>query len=316
MKGEYMKKNFAVLSAAALSLIASQSLAETGMPRVWVASHRADWKFAPENSIASLKNAVKYGVEIVETDVRETKDGEIVILHDATVDRVTKSHCGAVADMTLGEVKALWLHDAVGQWTGEKIPTLREYMAEAKGKVRLYLDKAGQDGGRLVPKLLSIARENGMLEDTVFVLDWPYERAREVFGDDLEKVFYCPVIEDKIPRLEEYVEEWIAKGRPKAFQFRFASLESKAYSLLPKVLASGARAFVAATWASHTAGHDDRASLLGSPEDGWGWLVANGFSIIETNFPRELEKFLGGHDEATARSKPARQPPFQAHPSE
>ena len=293
-----MKKIVAMLSA-----IVSQCLATAASPCVWVASHRADWKFAPENSIASLRNAISFGVEIVETDVRETKDGEIVILHDPTVDRVTKSHCGTVADMTLEEVKSLWLHDAVGQRTGEKIPTLREYMAEAKGKVRLYLDKAGQDGGRLIPKLLAIARDNGMLEDTVFVLDWPYERAREVFGDDLEKVFYCPVIEDKIPRLEEYVEEWISKGRPKAFQFRFASLESKAYSLLPKVLASGVRAFVAATWASHTAGHDDRASLLGSPEDGWGWLLANGFSIIETNFPRELEKFLGNLREAPASSQ-------------
>lgn len=287
-----MKKIVVKICALALLAVAKVCSAIADNTCVWVASHRADWKFAPENSLASLDNAIKFGVEIVETDVRETKDGEIVILHDPTVDRVTKSHGGAVAELTLAEIKELWLHDAVGQWTGEKIPTLREYMMRAKGKTRLYLDKAGQDGGKLVPKILALAKECGTLEETVFVLDWTYEHAKDVFGEDLEKVIYCPVVEDKIPDLEKYVDEWLAKGRPKAFQFRFASLDDKAYTILPKVLKSGARAFVAATWASHTAGHDDRASLLGSPENGWGWLIENGFSIIETNFPRELKKFI------------------------
>ncbi len=258
---------------------------------VLVASHRADWKFAPENSIASLENAIAFGVSIVETDVRETKDGEIVIHHDATVDRMTHSH-GAIAEMTLSEVKSLWLHDAVGQWTREKIPTLREYMAVAKGKVALYLDKAGQNGGALIPKLLAIAREEGMLEEIVFVLDWPYSKAKAVFGDDLERVVYCPVIADNIPNLEAYVDEWLQKAKPKAFQFRMETLDSKPFALLPKVLAAGSRAFVAATWSKHTAGHDDRASLLVSPSEGWGWLVNKGFTVIETNFPRELLAYL------------------------
>ena len=258
---------------------------------VLVASHRADWKLAPENSLASLKNAIAFGVAIVETDVRETKDGEIVIHHDATVDRMTHSR-GAIADMTLAELKSLWLHDAVGQWTSEKIPTLREYMAEAKGKVLLYLDKAGQNGGALVPKLLAAARDAGTLEETVFVLDWPYAKAKEIFGGDLQRVVYCPVIDDKIPDLEAYVDEWLEKAKPKAFQFRMETLGSKTYAQLPKVLAAGSRAFIAATWAKHTAGHDDRASLLVSPSEGWGWLVDHGFTIIETNFPRELAAYL------------------------
>lgn len=258
---------------------------------VWVASHRAEWKLAPENSLAALRIAIDSGVEIVETDVRETKDGEIVVLHDPFVDRVSTSR-GMVADMMLSDVKACCLHDALGQWTSEKIPTLREYMREAKGKTKLYLDKAGQDGGRLVPKLLEIAREEGVLEETVFVLDWPLEKAKRVFGGDLEKVFYCPVVEDKIPNLEAYVDEWLESGAAKAFQFRFASLDSRSYALLPKVRSSGARTFIAATWHNHTAGHDDRASLLDNTADGWGWLVEQGFTIIETNYPRELKDFL------------------------
>ena len=278
--------------AAALPCAAGAALFDrTDTQSILVASHRADWKFAPENSIASLKNAIAFGVSIVETDVRETKDGEIVIHHDATVDRTTRA-TGSISDMTLAELKSLWLHDAVGQRTGEKIPTLREYMAVAKGKVMLYLDKAGQNNGELVPKLLAIAREEGTLEETVFVLDWPYAKAKAVFGDDLERVVYCPVIDDKIQNLEAYVDEWLQNAKPKAFQFRMETLDSKTYAQLPKVLASGSRAFVAATWSKHTAGHDDKLSLLSSPSEGWGWLLDNGFTIIETNFPRELIAYL------------------------
>ncbi len=258
---------------------------------VFAASHRADWKLAPENSLAALEIAIRGGVEIIETDVRRTKDGKLIILHDPHVARVTNSQ-GYIADMTLEEIKRLNLRDALGQTTAEKIPTLEEYMKAAKGRVLLYLDKAGQDGGALVPQILEKAKSCGTLEETVFVLDWPYAKARAVFGDDLEKVLYCPVIEDKIPDLESYVDEWLANFKPFAFQFRFASTETRTFALLPKVLRSGARAFVAATWQNHTAGHDDRTSLLSSPAEGWGWLIERGFTILETNFPRELKSYL------------------------
>ena len=126
----------------------------------------------------------------------------------------------------------------------------------------------------------------------MFVLDWQYGKARKVFGDDLEKVLYCPVIEEKISDLDACVNEWLTNCKPFAFQFRFESTETRTFALLPKVLASGTRAFVAATWRSHTAGHDDRVSLTGAPDDGWGWLVANGFTILETNFPCEMKAWL------------------------
>ena len=281
-----------LLTAALAVVLAALSFGAMRTNGVFVASHRADWKLAPENSLAALENAIRCGVDIVEADVRRTKDGHLVILHDPHVARVTNGQ-GYIADMTLEEAKRLNLRDALGQTTTEKIPTLEEYMMTAKGRVRLYLDKAGQDGGALVPQILELAKKCGTLEETVFVLDWPYERATAVFGDDLEKVLYCPVVEDKIANLDAYVDEWLANSRPFAFQFRFAATDTRTFTLLPKILASGSRAFVAATWQSHTAGHDDRASLMGSPDEGWGWLVANGFSVLETNFPREMKSWLG-----------------------
>lgn len=263
---------------------------------VWVAAHRADYVFAPENSIQALENAIYFGADLVETDVRLTKDGHVIMMHDYTVDRMTNG-TGRVSNLTLEEIKALRLKNNWGGATDYQVPTLEEFIQVAKGKVCLYLDKAGYDlpgheEGHLVKELLKILKKHDVLEESVFVLNWPYEKAKRIFGEDLEKVIYCPVIEEKIPDLETYVNEYIEKLSPVAFQFRFDSLKTRTYQLLPKVLASGSKAFVAATWDTHTANHSDRVSIFKRPSEGWGWLITQGFSILETNYARDLIRYL------------------------
>lgn len=264
---------------------------------VLVAAHRGDWIYAPENSIASLQHDIDWGVEIIETDVRATRDGHVVIMHDPTLDRTTYGH-GRIVDVTLDEIKKLSLKSNFGTRTQMKVPTLEEYIELAKGKVLLYLDKAGFEDdsshplGYKLKLVLDILRRHNALEEAVFVLDFPYTKARELFGDDLERVNYIPVIEDDIPNLDSYVDEYIEKLRPLAFQFRMSSLDSPTYRQLPKVMRSGARPFVAATWETHTAGHSDLKSIMKRPSEGWGWLIGQGFRILETNYPRDLLEYL------------------------
>lgn len=263
---------------------------------VWVAAHRADYVFAPENSVQALKNAIFFGADLIETDVRLTKDGHIVMMHDYTVDRMTNGS-GTIADMTLEEIRRLRLKTNWGGLTEFQVPTLEEFIEVAKGKVCLYLDKAGYDlpgheQGHLVREILKILEVNGVLEEAVFVLDWPYRQAKSIFGDNLEKVIYCPVIDDKIKDIDVYVNEYIENLSPVAFQFRMNSLESETYRQLPKVLKSGSRAFVAATWDEHTANHSDRVSIFNRPSEGWGWLIDQGFRILETNYARDLIRYL------------------------
>ena len=50
---------------------------------IWVAAHRGDWKYAPENSLQGLRNALFFGADIIETDVRPTQDGHFIVMHDA-----------------------------------------------------------------------------------------------------------------------------------------------------------------------------------------------------------------------------------------
>ena len=66
---------------------------------VWVAAHRADCLYAPENSLEAVRHALYFGADIIETDVRMTKDGQIVIMHDYTVDRMTDG-TGTISEMT------------------------------------------------------------------------------------------------------------------------------------------------------------------------------------------------------------------------
>lgn len=268
----------------------------TQTDHIWVAAHRGDWKYAPENSLQGLRNALFFGADIIETDVRPTKDGHFIVMHDATVDRTTNGS-GTISEMSLADIRKLKLKTNWGQSTQFRVPTLDEYINEAKGRAFIYLDKAGIDmpgkeEGSTVRALLNVLRQHNALQEAIFVLDWDYAKARRIFSTALDSVVYCPVIEDRIPNLADYVEEYLRELRPIAFQFRMASLETESYRLLPHVLASGSRAFVAATWPLHTAGHDDNTSIFKSTSEGWGWLINQGFTIIETNFPKDLLQYL------------------------
>ena len=176
-----------------ISLLRSKEATE----HIWVAAHRADCLYAPENSLEAVRNALYFGADIIETDVRMTKDGHIVIMHDYTVDRMTNG-TGTISEMTLEEIKKLRLKTNWGGRTELEVPTLEEFIELTKGKMCLYLDKAAYDipghiPGTMVRALLKVLEEHGVLEEAVFVLDWPYAKAKAIFGDALEKVIYCPV---------------------------------------------------------------------------------------------------------------------------
>ena len=75
---------------------------------VIVASHRGDWRNFPENSLEAIDNAIKMGVDIVELDVQRTKDGELILMHDPTLDRTTTGK-GKIAEVALDSIRKLKL---------------------------------------------------------------------------------------------------------------------------------------------------------------------------------------------------------------
>lgn len=129
--------------------------------RVLVAAHRAPHSNHPENSLAAIKEAIETGVDIVELDVRETKDGVLVMMHDKTIDRTTTGK-GLVAEMTYKQLRRLQLlHN--GKPTAERIPTFREVLELVKGKIMLDIDyKAeGERAARSTVKMLEKKKVEG-----------------------------------------------------------------------------------------------------------------------------------------------------------
>lgn len=105
-----------------------------------IVAHRGLSSDRPENTVISVKRAIEVGATAVEVDVRLTKDDQLVLLHDPTLDRTTNGK-GPVRQMTFDEVRKL---DA-GRWfdakyAGEKVPTLAEVLVACRGKIDVLLD--------------------------------------------------------------------------------------------------------------------------------------------------------------------------------
>jgi glycerophosphoryl diester phosphodiesterase len=110
------------------------------------------------------------GADYVEIDVRTTKDGALVIMHDSTVDRTTTGH-GPVRNLTLAEIRPLKVKNRFGpKFEGEKVPTLDEVLEVSHGKVNIYLDHKDAD----TEEVLRHLRKYGM-EKSVLVYNGPEE---------------------------------------------------------------------------------------------------------------------------------------------
>lgn len=107
---------------------------------IYVAAHRGWCSKYPENTMIAFRAAAELGVDQIEIDVRVTKDNELVIIHDSTVDRTTNG-TGKVCDLSLEELRALDAGSYKGEeFAGTKIPTLREFMEYVKDLPTMTLD--------------------------------------------------------------------------------------------------------------------------------------------------------------------------------
>ena len=101
-----------------------------------IIGHRGACGYAPENTLASFSKALEFGVDMIEFDVHLCKSGELVVIHDATVDRTTNG-TGYVKNLTLSELQKL---DA---GNGEKVPTLQEVLALINRKCIVNIELKG-----------------------------------------------------------------------------------------------------------------------------------------------------------------------------
>jgi glycerophosphoryl diester phosphodiesterase len=124
--------------------------------------HRGAAAYEPENTLLSIRTALAMGVAAVEVDVQLTRDGELAVIHDSTVDRTTDGH-GAVRDFTLAELKKF------NAGKGETIPSLAEVVEEVSGKAHLIVEVKHPEA---MPALLGFFQERDIFAGTHVISFW------------------------------------------------------------------------------------------------------------------------------------------------
>lgn len=103
-------------------------------------AHRGATAYTPENTIAAFDLAVDMKADYIEIDVQRSKDGELVLIHDTTVDRTTDG-TGKVGDLTLEQLRSLDAGSWKGeQFAGEPIPTFEEILDHYHGKIGILIE--------------------------------------------------------------------------------------------------------------------------------------------------------------------------------
>ena len=136
----------------------------------FIFGHRGSPLEAPENTLLSVEKAMSAGVDAVEIDVRKTKMGHIVVIHDAKVDRTTNGK-GFVEDFTLNELQNINIRGS-----SEKIPLLQEIIDIAKKKIKLIIEIKDNDIEKHVIELI----EKNKFVNNVYLMSFNQETIKNI----------------------------------------------------------------------------------------------------------------------------------------
>ena len=255
---------------------------------VTVVAHRGDWRNHPENSLPAFQSCIEMGVDMIEIDLQRTKDGELILMHDRTVDRCTNGK-GKISEMTYDEIQRLRLrpqHSA--SVTRNHIPTLEEVLNLCKGKILINIDK-GYDYFQQVYELME---KTGTTNQVIIKSGHSLEKIRKENGTVLSKVIYMPIVNLNSEDAEARIDEFITI-HPVAVECCIDKYNLNVERLLQKLRDAGIKIWINSIWASLCDGHDDdRAVELGEPNESWGWILDRGATLIQSDRPRELLQYL------------------------
>lgn len=256
--------------------------------RVLVTAHRGDWRNTPENSIQALKNCIAMGVDIMELDLKKTKDGQLVIMHDQTIDRTTTGK-GDVSDYTLSEIKTFFLRSGSGHPTKHHIPTFMEILAIAKNKIIIDVDK----GYDYYPQVIKELREQGMIGQAIVNVkgSTPLPQIEQEVGKIEEDITIMPIVDMK----RADASEIIASYKPHQKTIIQANFSTDTLSVLKNIasLRTNYGLWINSLWPEQNGGHDDDMAVEENKKDeSWGWLISRKANLIQTDRPKELIEYL------------------------
>ena len=235
---------------------------------IYVIAHRGAHQGIPENTIAAYAKAIELGCDFVEVDIRTTKDGHFVSIHNRTVDAYVDGVTGEVREFTLAELQALDIGSRVGpKWKGAKVPTFEEILDLCKDRCGIYLDVKDAP----IADLAALIQAKGMENQVVWCIS-----PREVTA--LREA--CPeCVEMPDPGAEKNLRRVLETHRP-----RMVSPVWRDFSptYVPTCREFGVTVFV---------DEDDSTS--------WPDALAWGADGIQTDHPAELIAFLKDRERDT-----------------
>ena len=183
--------------------------------RVILAAHRGDRAGCPENTMAAFRSALEFGCDMIETDIRMTKDGELVLIHDRSTLRTTGVDL-MVDELTLEELQAL---DA---GNGERVPTVREFCELIKDtdmlvnwEFKIYpADFSDEYAFGVVDKMLDIVEEFGLEKRSMMnsfsarVIEYICKKAPGKFPIHGQGIGICRRSKDEAEMPEEEMFDW------------------------------------------------------------------------------------------------------------
>ena len=264
---------------------------------VVVACHRGDWRNYPENSIPAIESIIRMGADIMELDLKLTKDSVLVLSHDWTIDRCTTGK-GRVSDYTLDELKQFRLRRAHGVATDSlHICTLREALECCKDRICVNVDQ----GYEYYDMVLAITEELGVTDQILIKGKHSVASVAEKMAAHEHNMMYMPIIDIQKEQGQKLFQEYMdTKTVPLAYEVCWKKLTPEVSDCFKKVVESGSKLWVNTIWGS-LFGYldDDKALDCGDPAEVYDQVIALGASMIQTDRPEQLLDYLrkkGLHD--------------------
>jgi glycerophosphoryl diester phosphodiesterase len=249
-----------------------------------VSAHRGGARQAyPENCIATFANTLRHTFAMMEVDPRYTRDGSIVLHHDATLDRTTNGR-GPVADHTRAELKALRLKDPEGNLTEYVMPTLDEALEWARGKTILVLDQKDVPVEAWVRKI-----EEHHAEAYAILIVYSLKDARLCYA--MNKHIMMEVMVTSREKFEAFDRTGVPWSNIVAFVGHSPPQDS---GLCEVIHAQGASCMAGSSRNIDRKFIDRHVTGIEALSKEYRALMDKGVDLIETDLPREVGQLLYG----------------------
>ena len=266
----YLARIVVAVTAVALLVAVALQSSSAQQQTILTSAHRGEHHRHPENSLPAVQAAADAGMDYVELDIRTTSDGNLVLMHDPTVNRMTDGK-GKVAEMTFDQIRALDLGARFpGKFPGLQVPTFDEALELAK-----------KDGIGIY-----VHCKQATPEELVGAID------RHEMGDHV--LFFADNESDPrlLPEIARLRPAW--KIMPEAFNP--AHVRELMETLRPNIIAFDNRDFddstIAAARQANVGIFVDR---LANDPKAWQNAIDRGATGIQTDYPDELTAFLRSH---------------------